>query len=329
MPTRRKFIAGASALSLTAPALIRSASAQADYPNKPIRILVPYPAGGGQDTTARLLAEPLRQILGQTFVVENRAGAAGMLAADMVAKSAPDGYTLLLGGGGETAANGALFKGKITYDVVNDLTPIHVAVKAPIVLMVHAGTPYKTIQDLIAFAKANPDKLSYSSSGIGNLQHLSGELFNTMAGVKTVHVPYRGAAPAVTDIAGGQIPFGYNSLPAALPLIQDGKIRPIGVTSKERMPQLPDVPAIHEVLNGYELVNYFGVFGPGKMPAAVVEKLNSAIEAAMKEPTLRSRFEGMGLLPQSQTPAQAKAFVAGEAAKFEKIITDAKVSVDG
>lgn len=329
MPTRRKFIVGASALTLSAPSLVRSAAAQADYPNKAIRILVPYPAGGGQDATARLLAEPLRQALGQSIVVENRAGAAGMLAADMVAKSASDGYTLLLGGGGETAANGALFKDKITYDVVNDLTPIHVAVKAPIVLMVHAGTPYKTIQDLIAYAKANPDKLSYSSSGIGNLQHLSGELFNTMAGVKTVHVPYRGSAPAVTDIAGGQIPFGYNSLPAALPLIQDGKIRPIGVTSKERMPQLPDVPAIHEVLNGYELVNYFGVFGPGKMPAPVVDKLNRAIEAALKEPTLRSRFEGMGLLPQSQTPAQAKAFVAGEAAKFAKIIADAKVSVEG
>jgi tripartite-type tricarboxylate transporter receptor subunit TctC len=328
MTTRRSFIAGASALTATL-ALPRGARAQADYPNRPVRILVPYPAGGGQDATARLLAEPLRQALGQTFVVENRAGAAGMLAADMVAKAAPDGYTLLLGGGGETAANGALFKGKITYDVVKDLTPIHVAVKAPIVLMVHSGTPYKTIQDLIAYAKANPDKLSYSSSGIGNLQHLSGELFNTMAGVKTVHVPYRGSAPAVTDIAGGQIPFGYNSLPAALPLIQDGKIRPIGVTSRERMPQLPDVPAIDEVLKGYELVNYFGVFGPGNMPAAIVEKLNRAIEAALKEPGLRAKFEGMGLLPQSQTPAQAKAFVAGEAAKFEKIIIDAKVSVEG
>jgi len=329
MTSRRNFVLGASAFSLSAPALIRSASAQADYPNKPVRILVPYPAGGGQDTTARLLAEPLRQALGQPFVVENRAGAAGMIAADMTAKAAPDGYTLLLGGGGETAANGTLFKDKITYDPIKDLLPIHIAVKAPIVLMVHAGTPYKSVQDLITYAKANPDKLSYSSSGIGNLQHLSGELFNTMAGVKTVHVPYRGAAPAVTDIAGGQIPFGYNSLPAALPLIQDGKIRPIGVTSTERMPQLPDVPSISETLKGYELVNYFGVFGPANMPASIVDKLNRTIEAALKEPTLKSRFESMGLLPQSQTPAQAKAFVAGEAAKFAKIITDAKVSVEG
>jgi tripartite-type tricarboxylate transporter receptor subunit TctC len=325
MTTRRDFIFGASALAL-AP---RAARAQSGWPDKPIRMLVPYAAGGGQDTTARLLAEPLRAALGQSIIVENRVGAAGMIAAAALAKSPPDGYTLMLGGGGETAANGALFKSKITYDPVKDLLPIHVAVKAPIVLMVHSGTPYKTLQDLIAYAKANPGKLSYSSSGIGNLQHLAGELFNTMAGVKTVHVPYKGSAPAVADIAAGQIPMGYNSLPSAVPLIRDGKIRPLGVTSNERMPQIPDVAAIAEVLPGYELVNYFGVFGPAGMPDAIVEKINRAVEAALKEPTLKSRFETLGLVPQSQTPAQAKAFVAAEAAKFAKIITEAKVSPEG
>jgi tripartite-type tricarboxylate transporter receptor subunit TctC len=207
MTTRRSFIAGASALTASF-VLPRGARAQADYPNRPIRILVPYPAGGGQDATARLLAEPLRQTLGQTFVVENRAGAAGMIAA-------------------------------------------------------------------------------------------------------------------------GQIPMGYNSLPAALPHIEAGRIRPIAVTSRERMPQLPNVPSIHEHLAGYELVNYFGVFGPAGMPAPVVEKLNRAIEAALRDATVRDRFEKMGVLPQSQTAAQAKTFVAGEAAKFEKIITEAKVSVEG
>jgi tripartite-type tricarboxylate transporter receptor subunit TctC len=252
-----------------------------------------------------------------------------MIAAAALAKSPPDGYTLMLGGGGETAANGALFKSKITYDPVKDLLPLHVAVKAPIVLMVHSGTPYKTLQDLIAYAKANPGKLSYSSSGIGNLQHLAGELFNTMAGVKTVHVPYKGSAPAVADIAAGQIPMGYNSLPSAVPLIRDGKIRPLGVTSNERMPQIPEVAAIAEVLPGYELVNYFGVFGPAGMPEAIVEKINRAVEAALKEPSLKSRFETLGLVPQSQTPAQAKAYVEAEAAKFAKIIVDAKVSPEG
>jgi tripartite-type tricarboxylate transporter receptor subunit TctC len=305
------------------------AHAQADYPNKPVRILVPYAAGGGQDTTARLLAEPLRTALGQPFIVDNRVGAAGMIAANLLARSAPDGYTLMLGGGGETAANGTLFKGKITYDPVKDLLPIHIVVKAPIVLMAHAGAPFKSIPELIAYAKSRPGKLSYSSSGIGNLQHLAGELFNTMAGISTIHVPYKGAAPAVADIAGGQIPFGYNSLPAALSLIQDGKIRPLGVTSRERMPQLPDVPSISDHLPGYELVNYFGVFGPAGMPPPIVQKLNRAIEAAARQPAVRNRFETLGLLPQSQTPAEAKAFVEKEAAKFAKIITEAKVSPEG
>ena len=326
MPTRRNFILGASAFALALP---RAASAQSEWPSKPIRILVPYAAGGGQDTTARLLAEPLRAALGQPFIVDNRVGAAGMIAAAALAKSPPDGYTLMLGGGGETAANGALFKNKITYDPVNDLLPIHIAVKAPIVLMVHASMPFNTIPKLIAFARANPGKLSYSSSGIGNLQHLAGELFNTMAGVKTVHVPYRGAAPAVADIAAGQIPMGFNSLPAALPLVQAGKIRPLGVSSRERMPQIPEVPSISEHLAGYELVNYFGVFGPAGMPLPIVDKLNRAVEAALREPTLKSRFEALGLVPQSQTASQAKAYVAAEAAKFAKIIVDAKVSPEG
>ena len=326
MSTRRHFILGASALALVLPRVART---QSNWPDKPIRMLVPYAAGGGQDTTARLLAEPLRAALGQSIIVENRVGAAGMIAAAALAKSAPDGYTLMLGGGGETAANGALFKSKITYDPVKDLLPIHIAVKAPIVLMVHSGTPFRTLPDLIAHAKVNPGKLSYSSSGIGNLQHLAGELFNTMAGVRTVHVPYKGSAPAVADIAAGQIPMGYNSLPSAVPLIRDGKIRPLGVTSKERMPQIPEVAAIAEVLPGYELVNYFGVFGPAGMPDAVVEKINRAVEAAMQEPALKSRFETLGLVPQSQTAAQAKAYVAGEAAKFAKIIVDAKVSPEG
>ena len=326
MPTRRNFILGASAFALALP---RAASAQAEWPSKPIRILVPYAAGGGQDTTARLLAEPLRAALGQPFIVDNRVGAAGMIAAAALAKSPPDGYTLMLGGGGETAANGALFKNKITYDPVNDLLPIHIAVKAPIVLMVHASMPFNTIPKLIAFARANPGKLSYSSSGIGNLQHLAGELFNTMAGVKTVHVPYRGAAPAVADIAAGQIPMGFNSLPAALPLVQAGKIRPLGVSSRERMPQIPEVPSISEHLTGYELVNYFGVFGPAGMPLPIVDKLNRAVEAALREPTLKSRFEALGLVPQSQTASQAKAYVGAEAAKFAKIIVDAKVSPEG
>lgn len=329
MFTHRNLVTSLALVALSACYGVTAASAQATYPNKPVRILVPYAAGGGQDTTARLLAEPLREALGQPFIVDNRVGAAGMIAANLLAKSTPDGYTLMLGGGGETAANGALFKDKITYNPLKDLLPIHIVVKAPIVLMAHAGVPFKSIPELIAYAKNRPGKLSYSSSGIGNLQHLAGELFNTMAGVATTHVPYKGAAPAVADIAGGQIPFGYNSLPAALPMIQAGKIRPLGVTSRERMPQLPDVPSISEYLPGYELVNYFGVFGPAGMPSSVVQKLNRTIEMVSKQPAIRNRFDTLGLVPQSQTPTEAKAFVEREAAKFARIIIDAKVSPGG
>jgi tripartite-type tricarboxylate transporter receptor subunit TctC len=325
MITRR----GLSTLPLLAlPAVAR---AQDGYPNRPIRILVGYPAGGGQDLTARLLAEPLRAALGQPVVVENRSGASGMIAADAVAKAAPDGYTLLLGGAGECAANGALFRGRISYDPVRDLVPIHISVQVPCVVMGNPAQPFTDIPGLIAYAKRNPGRLSYSSSGIGNPQHLAGELFNFMAGTDTVHVPYRGSGPAVTDIASGQVQFGYNSLAAGLSLIQEGRIRALGVTSKERMPQLPNVASVSEFapMREYELVNWFGLFGPGPLPPAIVERLNRIVDAAVNGPELRPRFDTQGLLVQSQTPAQARAFVVAEAEKLGKVVTDARITVEG
>ncbi len=322
MLTRRHVILGATS-ALTATALAQDA-----WPSRPIRMLVPYPAGGGQDITARLLAEPLRAALGQPVIVENRSGASGMIAAEALARAAPDGYTLMLGGAGETAANGALFRGRINYDPVADLRPIHIVARVPIVVLGNSEMPFRDIAGLIAHAKANPGKLSYSSSGVGNPQHLAGELFNVMAGIDTQHVPYRGAAPAVTDLAAGTVQFGYNSLAAALPLIQANRIRPLGVTSRDRMPQLPDAPAVAEYgpMAAYELVNWFGVFGPAGLPEPIVERINAIVEAAVKEPTVRSRMEIQGLLPQSQTPAQARAFVAAEAAKLSRIITDARIT---
>jgi len=324
MLTRRHVILGAST------ALTATARAQPAWPNRPIRLLVPYPAGGGQDITARLLAEPLRASLGQPVIVENRSGASGMIAAEALARAAPDGYTLMLGGAGETAANGALFRGRIAYDPVADLRAIHIAASVPIVVLGNSDMPFQDIAGLIAHAKANPGKLSYSSSGVGNPQHLAGELFNVMAGIDTQHVPYRGSAPAVTDLAAGTVQFGYNSLASALPLIQANRIRPLGVTSRERMPQLPDAPAVAEYppMAAYELVNWFGVFGPAGLPEPIVARINAIVEAAIKEPSLRSRMEVQGLLPQSQTPAQAHAFVAAEAEKLSRIIADARITVE-
>lgn len=324
--TRRAMLLAAPTL-----ALHRAARAQGGYPNRPVRILVPYAAGGGQDISARLAAEPLRAALGQPVIVENRSGASGMIAAQALAQSAPDGYTLMLGGAGETAINPHLFRGRITYDAARDFRPVMIMVKVPNVIMAYPEAPFRTLPELVEQAKAAPGRFSYSSSGIGNPQHLSGELLNTIAGIRTVHVPYRGSGPAVLDIAAGQVQFGYNSLASGLALIREGRIRAIGVTSKERMPQLPDVPSASEYppLASYELVNFFGLYAPTATPDAITDRLHAALAAAMREPALRGRFEEQGLLVQSMSRAESWAFQQAESEKFGRIVTQANITIDG
>ncbi|MBP0445091.1 tripartite tricarboxylate transporter substrate binding protein [Roseomonas sp. SSH11] len=311
-------------------ALARPALAQGEYPNRPIRIIVPYAAGGGQDITARLVSEPLRAALGQPVVVENRTGAGGMIGAQAVATAAPDGYTFLLGGAGETAVAHHLYREKMAYDSLRDLRPVSLIVKVPNILMGSMNAPFKTVAELVEYARANPGQLSYSSSGIGNPQHLAGELFNRMAGIQTVHVPYRGSGPAVTDIAAGQVQYGYNSLASGLSLIRDGRIRAVAVTSRERLPQMPDVPSVSEYapLAEYELINWFGVFAPGNTPGPIVERVSAALAAALREPELRGKFEVQGLLPQSMTPAEYRSFVTAESEKFGRIVREANITVD-
>jgi tripartite-type tricarboxylate transporter receptor subunit TctC len=310
--------------------LARSARAQGAYPNRPIRMFVPYAAGGGQDITARLLAEPIRAALGQPVVVENRSGAAGMIAAQATAQSPGDGYTLMLGGAGETAINQHLFHGRMAYDPEKDLRPIALVVKVPIVVMVNPAVPVHNPAELVAYAKANPGKLSYSSSGIGNPQHLAGEYLNHLAGINTVHVPYRGSGPAVTDIAAGAVQMGYNSLASGLPLIQSGQIRAVAVTSKERLPQLPDVPALAEYapISNYELVNWFGVFAPAGVSDTIAERLYTVIATALQNPELKGKFETQGLLVSPLSPTDYRAFVISESAKFGQIVRDANVTAE-
>ncbi|HMA56880.1 MAG TPA: tripartite tricarboxylate transporter substrate-binding protein, partial [Pseudolabrys sp.] len=244
MLTRRHLLAtaGAAAVSAAAP----QAGAQSTYASQPVHILVGYAAGGGVDIIARLLQDPMKAALGQPIIVENRAGASAMLATGAVAKAAPDGYTLLACASGEVAINHFLFKEKMAYDPAKELVPIALVGIVPCVVVVASTTPVQNPKELIAYIKANPGKLSFSSSGIGNPQQLAGELMNTMAGTKVLHVPYRGAAPAVTDVATGAVTMSFSSLAAALPLIQAGKIRAVAVTSRERMPQLPDVAPLSE-----------------------------------------------------------------------------------
>jgi tripartite-type tricarboxylate transporter receptor subunit TctC len=324
MFTRRTLLAGAASMA-AAPAF-----AQGTYPDHPIRILVGYAAGGGVDIVARLLAEPMRAELGQTVIVENRTGASAMIASNAVAKAAPDGYTLLAAASGEVAINQHLFKDKMSYDASRELTPLALIGIVPCVVVVAEGTPVHNPKELIAYAKANAGKLTFSSSGVGNPQQLAGELMNSMAGLKVLHVPYRGSAPAVTDVATGAVTMSFSSLAAALPLIRAGKLRAVAVTSKERMPQLPDVAPLSEGspgLAGYELLNWFGMFITAGTPPAIVERLNGIINKALKDSVLAEKLMVQGIVPKPMTPSVFKAFVDSETAKFGKIVQAANIKV--
>jgi tripartite-type tricarboxylate transporter receptor subunit TctC len=324
MLTRRTLLASASASLLAGPALAQS------YPTQTIRIIAGFPPGGGIDLSARLMADPLKNALGQTVIVENRTGAAGMLAANTVAKAPPDGHMLLMATSGEIAIAPHLYKEKMTYDPRREFAPVALIGVVPCVVVVADSTPVHNPKELIAYAKANAGKLSFSSSGVGNPQQLAGELMNTMAGTNVLHVPYRGAAPAVTDVATGAVTMSFTSLAAALPLIKGGKLRAVAVTSKDRMPQLPDVPPLSEGapgLAGYELLNWFGMFATGGTPQAIVDRLNTIVNTALKEPAIADKLVPQGIVPRPMNPAEYKKFVAAESEKFGKIIVQANIKL--
>ncbi len=328
MITRRQFaLGGGSAAAVTL--LAKPALAQ-DYPTRPIRILVGYPAGGGVDLVARLLSDPLKN-LGQAVIVENRPGASAMLAAQAVATATPDGYMLLAAAAGEIATNQFLFKDKMNYDPLRQLAPVALIGIVPCVVVVAATTPVHTPAELIAYARANRGKLSFSSSGVGNPQQLAGELMNTMAGTDVLHVPYRGSAPAVTDVAVGSVTMSFASLAAALPLIQSGKLRAVAVTSRERMPQIPDVASFAESvaeMKDYELLNWFALFAPAGTPAPIVERLNEIVNTALRDKAVADKLEVQGIVPRALTPAQFTTFVASEAKKFGEIIARANIHIE-
>ena len=328
MLTRRSLIAGAS-LGCLLPSASRAAAQS--YPTQTIRIIAGFPAGGGIDLVARLLAEPFKA-MGQPVIVENRTGAAGMLAAQTVAKAPPDGHMLLMATSGEIAISHHLYKEKMTYDPARELAPVALVGIVPCVVVVAEATPVKTPQELIAYAKANPKKLSFSSSGVGNPQQLAGELMNMMAGIDVLHVPYRGAAPAVTDVAAGAVTMSFTSLAAALPLIQAGKLRAVAVTSLERMPQLPDVAPLQDGapgLKGYELLNWFGLFATGGTPSPVRTQLNRVANRTLEEPRTVELLMKQDIIPRPMTPAEYQAFVTAESEKFARVIERAKIKPEG
>jgi tripartite-type tricarboxylate transporter receptor subunit TctC len=303
-----------------------AAFAQAPYPNQQVKIICAFPAGGGTDLTARLLADQVSKPLGQSVIVENRTGASGMIGTGAVATAAPDGYTLLVASG-EMALNPHLYR-KMAYDWDKELQPITLLVKVPNVLAVNMDVPVKSVSELIAYAKQNRGKLTFSSSGVGNPQQLTGELFNKMAGVDVRHVPYKGAAPQIADVAGKHITMTFVSIGAAKPFIDSNRIRAIGVTSTTRVAALPDVPAISEQLPGFELVNFFGFFGPAGLPESVLKRLNAVAVQALKTPDMATKLRASGFEPSPTTPEEFRKFIRGESAKFAKIIVEAGIKLE-
>jgi tripartite-type tricarboxylate transporter receptor subunit TctC len=289
-----------------------------DYPSRPIKLLVGAPPGGTTDTMARAIAQPLSASLGRPVVVENRPGAGGNLAADAVAKAAPDGYTLLVSFTSHTI-NATLYP-KLHYDPVADFTPISMIATVPSLLVGNPKLPAQDLAALIALAKAKPDTLSIALGAIGSSLHLAGEQLKMMAGVQILNVPYKGTAPALTDVLGGQVDLMFISLVTGAAQVHAGKLRAYGVTSAQRQASFPDLPAIGEVVQGFESTAWFGMFGPAKLPADVTTKLNTAIRAALDDPRMREQLQTEGATPAGNSPAEFAAFVRDDVKRWAPIV---------
>ena len=302
--------------------------AQAPYPTKPIRIVVPFPAGGTTDILARAVAQKLTETLGQSVVVDNRPGAGGNIGAELVAKSPPDGYTLLMGTVGTHAINASLYA-KMPYDHVKDFVPVILVAGVPNVLVVNPSVPANSVPELIAYIKANPGKVNFASSGSGTSIHLAGELFKTMAGVSMTHVPYKGSAPAVTDLIGGQVQLMFDNLPSALPQIKAGKLRALAVTSTQRASALPDVPTVAEAgLPGFDATSWFGLLAPAGTPKDVVAKLNAEVAKWLATPEAREKLASQGAIAAGQSPEDFTRHIAAETAKWQKVVKESGAKVD-
>ena len=305
--------------------IAQPAWAQSDYPSRPIRFIAANAPGGGLDITARLVGPKLAAALGQQVIVDNRAGAAGSIASEIVAKSAPDGYTIMVASLGGLAVNTNLYKG-LTYHPLRDFAPITWATSGSNVLVVHPSVPAKSVQELIALARAQPDKLSYGSSGAGNAGHLAGELFNGMAGIKMVHIPYKGGAPAMIDLIAGQVQLVFASAPTAVPQVKAGKIRGLAVTTARRSIILPDLPTIAEAgLPGFEADNWYGVVTVMKTPRPIVERLHAEIVRALHLPDVKQALLTQGLEVRTSTPQEFGSYMRSEFDKWAKVIKDAGI----
>ena len=307
--------------------IVASVNAQ-NYPVKTVRIIVPFPAGGSTDIIGRVVAEQLTAAFGQQVIVDNRPGANGVIGTDLVAKAAPDGYTLLMGGIGSLSINPAIYS-KIPYDPVRDFTAIIQIAQVPNVLVVHPSLPVKTVRELIALAKASPGKLSFSSSGSGSSDHMSGELFKSLAHVDLVHVPYKGGAPAITDAIAGQVSMTFSNQPTALPHVKSGKLRGIAVTSIKRSSAAPELPTIDESgLKGFDVSSWVGLNAPANLPREIVTRVNAEIVKGMSAPAGRERLNQLAFDPVLSTPDQYAAHIKSEVAKWAQVAKTAGAKLD-
>ena len=324
--SRRPFLRG---LLPTLLALLATTSmAQSPFPNKPVKLIVPFPPGGGNDVIARVIGQKLSDRWGQPVVIDNRAGANGIVGLQALMQAPADGYTLAVGAAGPLAVNPSLYA-RLPYDPVKDFAAVTNLVNYPLLLVVHPSVPVRTTRDVVALAKAKPGQLSYASPGSGNSGHLAGELFNTMAGVNTLHVPYKGQGPALTDLLSGQVQMLYSSIPSVINQVKSGQLKAIAVGSAKRLPSLPEVPTIAESgVPGYEAYSWVGLVAPAHTPSDIVHKIYRDVSDILKQPDVADKLNQQGALPVGDTPEEFAQYIKAEVAKWGQVVRNANIKLE-
>ena len=325
MLNRRRF-AGLAAAAVAAPSVLISRALSANWPARPVRVVVPFTPGGSTDITARLVSNRLQEVWGQSVVVENKPGAGGNIAADMVAHSDPDGYTILISGP-PLVTNQFLYP-SLSYDPVGDFAPVTMLITQPNLMCVPNSSPAKSVQEFIAYCNDNRGKVTFASSGNGTTLHLSGELFKRLAKVEMIHIPYRGGAPAINDLIPGRVDVIFDNMPSILSHVRAGSLRGLAVTTKDRVGVVPEIPTIAETVPGFDVFSWFGFFVPARTPPDVIARINADTNAALAYPQVKSRFEDLGAVPKGSTPSELAAFLKSETDKWGPVIKEAKIKVE-